>query len=109
MNNTLFFCSKTFKVNQMKRAGGKSPKFAIRHAISRIVAPTVFIQFTWHGLRGKDALKTTAVGKCIVLAFANASVTEHVIGIVVGDWLRSDSDKYKRQIASMKESSKDLH
>lgn len=81
-------------MNKLKRIGGKTPKDSVRHAIAHILSTSVGSQYTWHGLRGKDALKATSVGKCFISTFCDADMTEYDVGVLIGDWLRHE----RRQI-----------
>lgn len=89
----LRFC---FKDCKLKKIGGKTKKDAVRHAIAHVISPAVSSLFTWHGLRGKAPLKSSPFGKFVVDCFGESELTEHEIGVVIGDWLRHESDKFKK-------------
>lgn len=84
--------------NKLQKIGGKEPKDAVRNAVAAVLGVQVGSLYTWHGLKGKQTLKTTPFGKALLSTFADKSLTEHMIGKIVGDWLRHESDKYKKQL-----------
>lgn len=82
----------------MKTLGGKTPALVVRSATNLVLSPTIAIRYTWHGLRGKDSLKSTQFGKCILNAFVDANMSEYSIGVIAGDWLRHAAEKKQKEI-----------
>lgn len=86
------------QVERLKNIGGKSNAQAIRLAGAACFGPTITMEYTWHGMRGKQSLKMLNVARCIEDALASRGISHSDVATEMGNWLRHSCDRNKKKL-----------